>query len=889
LEKLRLRTLGSAGLWRGDRPVEGPAVQRRRMALLALLAASGDAGIPRDKVVACLWPDSDEDRARHSLSQMLFLLRKDGGADDLVLGTADLRLNPERISSDVAEFEEAIERGDNERAVEIYRGAFLDGFHLAGGSVEFDRWAEGQRDRLGRAFAAALEGVAAAAAKQGDLRRAADLWLRLAAIDPFDARVALATVRALDAAGDRAGALAHARVHTTLLREELGTDASPQLYSLLDQIRASPITAPTPRFDPASLNSDPAEAPAQPAGAPGSGASVSRARDSGGTQMPSAPIPPVRWGRRRRGVVAALAVLVVSVSAFQFIPGQMRANALVLLTRGPATISDQRIVVSPLEDKTGADHLLALGEYVADWVAQELMRTDQFEVVDARTSFRVARVVEAIPRLLRDGDRAIALAEETGAGLLVSGRYYQEGDSVIVYMQLTDVASRKLRRSFGPFTGAVNSPSALARTIAGQVVAAVVSEADASVAAPAVARSLPSSYEGYRHARDAWESYYRGDIDAFFTHAAQAAARDPEYMAPIAMQAHVRAEMRDWARVDSLTLIMQPHAGRLSPIELAALQLSRAQVNGDLPGQLEGAQAVVRATPASQETRTFVARVAVNMNRPGLALAALEGLDPRRGVLLAWPWYWNWKTAALHQLGEHGRELAEARQGLRQFPNHRATRLTMLNVGRAFAALGKENEVRRLAARVPSDGPPFSRQKIILDLSRELRAHGKAAAADDLLATVLTELSVLDDQALPRAWALRGAAELEGSRLDDARRSAEQLLRGDSASIAGIGLMGVVAARRGDREAARRSSERLVSLSQYATGRNTIWRARIAAASGDREAAFQLIRAALAQGYSRFFDPGGGPFDEPDLHIDPAFSSIRAHPEFARLLEPARD
>jgi DNA-binding SARP family transcriptional activator/TolB-like protein/tetratricopeptide (TPR) repeat protein len=887
---LRLRTLGSAGLWRGDRPVEGAAVQRRRVALLALLAASGPAGIPRDKVVGYLWPDSDEDRARHSLSQMLFLLRKDGGADDLVLGTADLRLNPERISSDVAEFEEAIGRGDNEGVVELYGGAFLDGFHLGGGSVEFDRWAEGQRDRLARAFGTALEAVAEAAAKKGNLRRCADLWLRLAAIDPYDARVALATVRALDAAGDRAGALAHARVHTTLLREELGTDASPQLYSLLEQIRASPITAPTPRFVRASLNPAPEQGSEQPVDPVAEVAHIaSRDRNSGATERPSPPPPAIPWGWRRRAVIAALAVLVVSVSAFQFIPGQMRANAVVLLTRGPATISDRRIVVSPLEDKTGADHLHALGEYVADWVAQELMRTDQFEVVDARTSFGTARVVDEIPRLLRDGDRAIALAEETGAGLLISGRYYQEGDSVIVYMQLTDVANRKLRRSFGPFTGAVSAPSALARTIAGQVVAAAVSDADPSVAAPAVARSAPSSYEGYRHARAAWESYYRGDIDAFFTHAAQAAARDPEYMAPLAMQAHVRAEMRDWARVDSLTRIMQPREGRLSEIELAALQLSRAQVNGDLPGQLEGAQAVVRATPASRETRTFAARVAVNMNRPRLALAALEGLDPRRGVLLAWPWYWNWKTAALHQLGQHAEELAEARQGLRQFPDHRATRLAMLNVGRAFAALGRGDEVRRLAARIPSDGPPFSREKIVLDLSRELRAHGDARAADELLSLVLAELSILDDHALPRAWALRGAAELEAGRIDDARRSAEQLIRVDSSSIAGIGLMGVVAARRGDSEGARRSSERLALLSQYATGRNTIWRARIAAASGDRDSAIRLARGALAQGYSRFFDPGGGPFDEPDLHIDPAFASIRAHPEFARLVEPARD
>ena len=54
-------------------------------------------------------------------------------------------------------------------------------------------------------------------------------------------------------------------------------------------------------------------------------------------------------------------------------------------------------------------------------------------------------------------------------------------------------------------------------------------------------------------------------------------------------------------------------------------------------------------------------------------------------------------------------------------------RLAILNVGRALAALGRDGQVRRLAASLP-DGDRPGRAKVLLDWSRELRTHGRARA-----------------------------------------------------------------------------------------------------------------------------------------------------------------
>jgi len=74
---------------------------RRPLALLALLATSGSRGLSRDKATALLWPERDAEHGRNSLSQVLSSLRRDLGRDDLVLGTAEIRLNADAITSDV--------------------------------------------------------------------------------------------------------------------------------------------------------------------------------------------------------------------------------------------------------------------------------------------------------------------------------------------------------------------------------------------------------------------------------------------------------------------------------------------------------------------------------------------------------------------------------------------------------------------------------------------------------------------------------------------------------------------------------------------------------------------------------------------------------------------
>ena len=234
---LRLRTLGGLAVECDPGPGPGAATQRRPLALLALLAAAGARGASRDKLLGCLWPESSEEKARHLLTQTLYALRRDLHAEALFLGSSDLKLNRDLIWVDVQEFEAALERDQVEQAVTLYRGPFLDGFFLSG-APEFERWVAGERDRLARRASRALETLAAAGTTRGEHATAAEWWRRLTQQDPLNSRFALGLIEALAAAGDRAGALRHAREHERLLKAELDVSPDPALATLVARLRA---------------------------------------------------------------------------------------------------------------------------------------------------------------------------------------------------------------------------------------------------------------------------------------------------------------------------------------------------------------------------------------------------------------------------------------------------------------------------------------------------------------------------------------------------------------------------------------------------------------------------------------------------------------------------
>src|SRR5690606_33832385 len=63
LRMLTLHLLGGVSLAEDSGPVSGAATQRRRLALLARIAAAPGATLSRDRLIGCFWAEEDRERA----------------------------------------------------------------------------------------------------------------------------------------------------------------------------------------------------------------------------------------------------------------------------------------------------------------------------------------------------------------------------------------------------------------------------------------------------------------------------------------------------------------------------------------------------------------------------------------------------------------------------------------------------------------------------------------------------------------------------------------------------------------------------------------------------------------------------------------------------------
>ncbi len=233
---LRLSALGSATVIRDGIPLVGAASQSRRIALLAAIACAGIEGISRDTLLALLWPEKPEDRARHALSQWLFLMRRDLGVDDLISGSHTLRLNTDRMTADVVEFDTAIAAKEWQRAATLYRGPLLEGLLLSN-APEFQQWLDRARNQRHAQAKRALEQVARTC-EPTDPEQAIIWWLRLAAIDPHSGPTASKVIRLLAASGDSVAAMAFARRHAETLRNDLDLSPSAEIASVIEELHA---------------------------------------------------------------------------------------------------------------------------------------------------------------------------------------------------------------------------------------------------------------------------------------------------------------------------------------------------------------------------------------------------------------------------------------------------------------------------------------------------------------------------------------------------------------------------------------------------------------------------------------------------------------------------
>ena len=892
---LRIRCLGQLSVHGADgQPIAGAAAQPRRLAILALLARAGDRGITREKVIGYLWPDSDDERARRLLSQAVYMLRRDLGSDDAITGVRDLRLGPDVVTSDAAEFQSALDARAYESAAALYAGPFLDGFHLSG-VEEFNRWLEEERRALEHDADVAFEKCAVAAESRGDHATAVTWWRRMAAKDPINARVALRLMRALAAAGDRNGAVRHAAIHQALVQEQLDLPADADVVRYAEELRtgagvaarvasvaaaavsALPVTVATLTAEPAPVSKGSSTA------APALGATTEQRDESEDTDAipthstpgrseavtPSTILPK----RRRVPVLAAVGAAAVALIAVVFTVSRGRA------TSSSPVVVPSRVVVAPLENSTGDPTLDPVGSMVAEWVTQGLLRTGLVQVVDARTMLETAR--DAGPK--RGEDYLRTLAERTAAGTVVSGSYFREGNELRFLTRITGAPSGDVRHTVDVVSAPVSRPTAALEPLRQRITGALAVLLDPRLNNWTAKTSQPPTYEAYNEFLLGMQTF-GPDYESSVRHFTRAAQLDSTYWQAMLWDAMSFANLRRYAPADSLFRILDRNRSTLASYDEANLDYFYAGfIRGDWETSYRGARRMLDLAPAAGHALYAAGLTAEITNRPREAIEVLTRIDTRVGWGKAWaPRVYNLLARSYHQLSDYRHDLEWAKQLKESEPNVGWTRLAEV---KATAALGRGKEALDLAVAGAAFPPStetwedYSPGDFLWQSGRELRAHGHAALAHDAFERALRwyDSRPADERATRghRRDAARVLAEL--GRWADAYDDYRKLYAEDTVTVEYLGAMGVLAARLGRLSEADSIAQRLVGDTRpYTFGAPRLWAARIAAVKGDRNEAVTLIHQALREGHTRLYA----------FHSEQDFDGLRDYPGFREILEP---
>lgn len=239
---IRLRVLGPIELLDDEgRELRSVLAQPKRLALLACLVVGPRGFRRRDSLLALLWPELDEGRARAALNQAVRFLRRElGGSTDSVVvsrGAEELGIDPRAIWCDAMVLQEQMEAGRFGEVLELYRGELLEGFFGDPG-VGFQDWLARERDLLRATATKAARELATLQERDRQYTPAVAAARRAVQLAEADERIVRELLQLLDRLGDRAGAVQAYDEFARRLAQEYDVEPAAETKSLIEGIRA---------------------------------------------------------------------------------------------------------------------------------------------------------------------------------------------------------------------------------------------------------------------------------------------------------------------------------------------------------------------------------------------------------------------------------------------------------------------------------------------------------------------------------------------------------------------------------------------------------------------------------------------------------------------------
>ncbi|MEW6374654.1 MAG: tetratricopeptide repeat protein [Thermodesulfobacteriota bacterium] len=228
----------------------------KTLALLTYLVLEAHSSHSREKLAGLLWGESPENRARHSLRQALYSLRRTLGdltEECLVLAEGAASFRPHsKFHVDALEFLNLATADPQDlkilrQAVQLYKGLLLEGIELTDCS-DFEEWLFFRRDALEQQALGLLQRLIDVLIRHNEYKESLTFARRLVAMDPLHEWAHRCLMKIHAVLGDRDSVRRQYRHCCEILARELGVEPAAETQAVYRKLIAVTIS-PTISFE----------------------------------------------------------------------------------------------------------------------------------------------------------------------------------------------------------------------------------------------------------------------------------------------------------------------------------------------------------------------------------------------------------------------------------------------------------------------------------------------------------------------------------------------------------------------------------------------------------------------------------------------------------------
>ena len=479
------------------------------------------------------------------------------------------------------------------------------------------------------------------------------------------------------------------------------------------------------------------------------------------------------------------------------------------------------------------------------------------------------------------GNPVRALADRTGAGLVVTGGIYAEGTSLRVQSQVIDAATGTLVASLAAETGPRDKPGELVDKVARRVMGAVAARLNKALS-PFIAVEQPPSYDAYLEYTEALKTFGT-NYEQSEQHLARALELDPTFLEAGTLLWALFSNVGRMDAADAVLKRLEEPAtfSRATPRAQSYIRYARASTDGDLPQALAAARENFRIS-RSPGTLYTLGLIEDRLHHTRAAIDAWSQIrvsDLPAGSGAAAHWWLSYLASRHHELGEYAKALELAKLGQQNYPD--TTAFYSAEVA-ALIALGRLGEIEDVLSRTEREAPLAEGLGPVLDVATdELHAHGHAQASIAMARRAAGWYKQRLDSGKPTPALLASYARLllRAGECEEALRIRKELTRAtpDNLGYRSSYAFALVTCG-GSRAEALQIADALAKVERpFLRGAHQYHRARVLAVLGDREGAVRALEAAYAQGFG---------WSGPTMHRELAWESLRDYPPFMKLMEP---